>query len=151
MNLEARLRELAINLPSVPTPVANYLPAVVSGNLLFLSGQLPRDGDKLLYKGLCGKEISETEGYEAARLCALNALAVIRASRVEDRVKRAVKITVFVASAPGFNAQSKVADGASDVMVKFFGDMGKHARSAVGVSSLPLDASVEAEFVFELD
>lgn len=151
MNLEARLRELAINLPRVPVPVANYLPAVASGNLLFLSGQLPRDGDKLLYKGLCGKEVSETEGYEAARLCALNALAVLRGGRIGDRVNRVVKVTVFVASAPGFSAQSKVADGASDVMVKFFGDTGKHARSAVGVSSLPLNASVEADFVFELD
>jgi enamine deaminase RidA (YjgF/YER057c/UK114 family) len=151
VNPEARLAELALKLPPVPRPVASYLPVVMAGGFAFLSGQVPQSEGTLLWKGKVGAELDVASGAEAARRCGLQALAVLRdALGSLDRVRRIVKLTVFVASAPGFTDQPKVADGASDLLAEVFGDAGRHARSAVGVAELPLGAPVEVEVVAEV-
>lgn len=149
--IEARLRELGIELPPAPKPLAAYVPGVRVGELLFVSGVGPTREGKPVYTGLVGKDLSLEEGAEAARLCALNLLAIAREAAGLERVLRVVKLTGYVASAPGFTEQSKVLNGASEFMVQVFGDRGKHARAAVGVSALPLNFAVEVEAVFQLD
>ena len=151
MSFEARLRELGIELPEVPKPVAAYVPGVRSGNLIFTSGQIPVVQGELRFKGKVGRDLTLEEGREAARTCALNALAVVRdLAGSLDQVQRVVKLLVFVNSAPGFTDQPKVANGASELMLEIFGEAGRHARSAVACNELPLDAAVEVEMVVEL-
>jgi enamine deaminase RidA (YjgF/YER057c/UK114 family) len=148
---EARLAELGLDLPAAPRPVASYVPAVVSGNLVFLAGQVPMADGVLLWKGKVGAELDADAGADAARRCALQALAVLRdALGSLGRVRRIVKLSVFVASAPGFSEQPRVANGASDLLAEVFGEAGRHARTAVGVPELPLGAPVEVEVVAEI-
>lgn len=146
-----RLKELGIDLPEAPKPAAAYVPGVRVGELLFVSGVGPTVGGKPRYTGLVGKDISLEQAQDAARTCAMNLLAIARDTAGLERIVRVVKLTGFVASAPGFTEQHKVMNGASEFMVQVLGDRGKHARSAVGVSGLPLDFAVEVEAVFQLD
>ena len=148
---EARLAELGLHVPDVAAPVASYVPAVRTGNHVYTSGQLPwRDG-VLPATGKVGGDVSVEDASECAQLCALNAIAAVR-SIVGDlsRVVRVVKVVVFVASTPDFTGQPQVANGASELLGKAFGDAGQHARSAVGVATLPLDTPVEVEIVVEV-
>jgi enamine deaminase RidA (YjgF/YER057c/UK114 family) len=150
--VESRLKDLGIQLPTPPAPVASYVPYVVSGNLVFISGQVTVAADGLKYVGTVGKEISVEDGKAAARLCAINLIAQVKAAAGGDldRVKRCVKVTVFVNAIPGFAQHPEVANGASDLFVEVFGDAGKHARAAVGAGSLPRNVATEVEAVFEL-
>jgi len=152
MSVEARLKELNITLPTPPAPVASYVPYVVSGKNLFISGQVTLTPEGLKYLGAVGKELSIEDGKAAARLCALNAIAQAKAACGGDleRIKRVVKLTVFVNSAAGFAQQPEVANGASDLFVEIFGEAGKHARSAVGAVSLPRNVATEVEAIFEI-
>ncbi len=146
-----RLRELGLKLPAVPKPAGSYLPAVRAGSFVFTAGQLPFEEGELRLKGKVGDGVTPEEAHSAARLCALNALAAVAAEAgALSNVRRVVKVTGFVASAPGFNGQPAVINGASDLFGKVFGNAGLHARSAVGVSELPLDAPVEVELIVEL-
>jgi enamine deaminase RidA (YjgF/YER057c/UK114 family) len=152
MEIEERLAAAGITLPHVPKPVATYLPAVRSGNLLFLSGQLCTVDGELKYKGKVGKDVTLEDAREAAKAAAINLLAVIKQQTGRlDKVKRIVKVVGFVAGEPGFTDQPKVINGASDFLAEIFGDRGTHARSAVGVSSLPLDVPVEIEMIVEIE
>ncbi len=147
---EERVIELGIELPAVATPRWAYVPAVRTGNLLFVSGQIATEDGRVLHPGKLGREVDVPSGQEAARGCAVSALAVARKELGSlDRVTRVVKSTVFVASADGFHDQPTVANGASDLLRAVFGDAGLGARAAVGVFELPMGASVEAEFIFE--
>jgi enamine deaminase RidA (YjgF/YER057c/UK114 family) len=149
MSAEARLRELGIELAPVPKPRWAYAPAVRAGNLLFVSGQIATENARPLHPGKLGAEVDVAGGMEAARACAIGALAVVKdAIGSLDAVERVVKLTVYVASAPGFTDQPTVANGASELLRDVFGDAGLGARAAVGVAELPLGASVEVEFVF---
>jgi len=149
--VEKRLADLGIVLPTPAAPVANYVPFVRTGNLLVLSGQLCLDADgKLVAKGQLGGAVSIEDGTRAARACAINLLAQIKAALGDlDKITRVVRLGGFINSAPGFTDGPKVMNGASDLMVEAFGDKGRHARSTVGVSALPLDAAVEVEGAFE--
>ena len=146
----ARLQELGLVLPQVAAPVASYVPAVRTGDLVYTSGQLPTERGKLAATGKVGAEVSPEQGKTLARICALNALAAVGSVVDIDTVARVVKVVGFVASAPGFNGQPGVINGASDLLADVFGDNGAHARSAVGVSELPLDAPVEVELIVEV-
>ena len=148
---EERIAELGLTLPSDSPPLAAYVPAVRSGDLVFTAGQLPRRGGELVATGKVGAEVTPEVAAEAAAACALNALAAIK-GEVGDlsAVRRVVKVVVFVASAPDFTGQPGVANGASELLGKVFGDAGVHARSAVGVAVLPLDVPVEVELVVEV-
>ena len=148
---EERIAELGLTLPSDSPPLAAYVPAVRSGDLVFTAGQLPRRDGELVATGKVGAEVTPEVAAEAAAACALNALAAIK-GEVGDlsAVRRVVKVVVFVASAPDFTGQPGVANGASELLGKVFGDAGVHARSAVGVAVLPLDVPVEVELVVEL-
>jgi enamine deaminase RidA (YjgF/YER057c/UK114 family) len=149
--IEARLAELKIELPKAAIPVANYVPVATAGNLAFVSGQVTIWNGEFRYKGRLGREYTVEDGQAAARLCALNIVAQLKNAFGDlDRVKRCVKLTVFVNSADDFTDQPKVANGASDLMVEVFGDAGKHTRSAVGVNVLPLNVAVEVEGIFEI-
>lgn len=150
--IEARLKALDIVLPTPPAPVASYVPFVMSGNLVFVSGQVTIAPDGLKYVGTVGKELTAEDAKAAARLCAVNTLAQLKvaAGGDLDRVKRCVKVTVFVNAVPGFAQHPEVANGASDFFVEVFGDAGRHARSAVGAGSLPRNVAVEVETIFEL-
>ncbi|MFL0178788.1 MULTISPECIES: RidA family protein [unclassified Mycobacterium] len=150
MSWRARLTELGIELPDVVAPLAAYVPAVRTGNLVYTSGQLPMQSGALPHTGKVGAQVSPEEGHALARICALNALAAVDALVGLDAVARVVKVVGFVASAPNFNGQPAVINGASELLGEVFGDAGKHARSAVGVSELPLDAPVEVELIVEL-
>ena len=150
MSASARLKELGIELPEVAKPLASYVPAVRSGNLVFTSGQLPTQTGKLAETGKVGADVTPQQGKALARICVLNALAAVDSLVGIDAVARVVKVVGFVASAPGFNGQPGVVNGASDLLTEVFGDRGSHARSAVGVSELPLDAPVEVELVVEV-
>jgi len=150
MDVEARLRELGLTLPPAPKPVASYVPLVVSGNLAFVSGQIARREGQVLFPGQLGVTVTVEQGYAAARECALAALAVLHEAQLLERVSRVVKVNGHVASSPAFGDQPKVINGASDLLAHVFGDAGKHARAAVGAAALPLGASVEVEFLFEL-
>lgn len=149
MTVEAKLAELGIALPPAAAPVASYQPVVVSGGLAYLSGQLPFVDGKLV-TGKLGADLTLEEGQAAARGCGLMILAQLKAAGLLERVERVVKLGGFVASTPDFTDQPKVANGASDLMVEVFGDAGKHARSAVGVPVLPLDAAVEVDAIVAL-
>lgn len=145
-----RLAELGLALPAVVPPVAAYVPAVVTGSLVFTAGQLPIADGALLATGKLGEALTAEEAAPLARVAALNALAAADAAIGSlDRVTRVVKALVFVASAPGFTGHPVVANGASQLLLDVFGEAGKHARSAVGVAVLPLDAPVEVELVLE--
>ncbi len=150
MTASARLGQLGIALPEVVAPLASYVPAVRTGNLVYTAGQLPMEGGKLAATGKVGAELGPEEGKALARICALNALAAVDSLVGIDTVTRVVKVVGFVASAPGFNGQPSVINGASDLLAQVFGDNGAHARSAVGVSELPLDAPVEVELIVEV-
>ncbi|ABP56776.1 RidA family protein [Salinispora tropica] len=146
----ARLAELGHELPEVVPPVASYLPAVQSGQHVYISGQLPMAEGKLLATGKVGADVSADQAKELAQQCALNALAVINSLVGLENVVRIVKLTGFVASAPGFTGQPGVINGASDFFGAVFGEAGRHARSAVGVAELPLGAPVEVEVIVEV-
>jgi len=147
---KARLSELGLALPEVVAPLASYVPAVRTGDLVYTAGQLPMQAGKLMGTGKLGAEVTPDEGKVLARICALNALAAVDSLVGIDSVTRVVKVVGFVASAPGFNGQPSVINGASDLLAEVFGDRGAHARSAVGVSELPLDAPVEVELIVEV-
>jgi enamine deaminase RidA (YjgF/YER057c/UK114 family) len=146
----ARLKELGIELPVVVQPLGSYVPVVRSGNLVYTSGQLPMKDGTLVQSGKVGVEVAPEYGKELARVCALNALAAIDSLVGIDSVTKVVKVVGFVASAAGFNGQPGVVNGASDLLAEVFGEAGVHARSAVGVAELPLDAPVEVELVVEV-
>ncbi len=150
MNASARLGQLGIALPELVAPLASYVPAVRTGNLVYTSGQLPITDGKLAGSGKVGAEVSPEDAKAMARICALNALAAVNSLVGIDAVTRVVKVVGFVASASGFNGQPGVVNGASDLFAEVFGDQGAHARSAVGVSELPLDAPVEVELIVEV-
>ncbi len=146
----ARLAELGLELPVVAAPVAAYVPAVVTGNLVYTSGQLPFVAGALPATGKVGAEVDADDAAGYARICALNALAAAESVIGSlDRVTRVIKVVGFVASAPGFTGQPGVINGASGLLGEVFGDAGQHARSAVGVAVLPLDAPVEVELILE--
>lgn len=151
MGPEERLAELGLAVPEVAKPVAVYVPAVRSGQHVFTSGQLPMRGGELMATGKVGGEVSPEEAYDCAQQCALNALAAVKAEIGDlGLVTRVVKVVAFIASTPDFTGQPGVANGASELFGKVFGDAGVHARSAVGVPVLPLDAPVEVEIVVEV-
>lgn len=149
MTASERLAELGLTLPAVVPPVAAYVPAVRSGGLVWTSGQLPIVDGQLAGAGKVGAAVDPQRAYELARICALNALAAVDELVGLDAVRRVVKVVGFVASAPGFAGQPGVVNGASELLGAIFGDAGRHARSAVGVAELPLDAPVEVELVVE--
>jgi enamine deaminase RidA (YjgF/YER057c/UK114 family) len=146
----AKLAELGLRLPEVVPPLAAYVPAVQSGNYVYVSGQLPLVEGKLPYVGKVGAEVTVEQGAELARTCALNALAAIESLVGLGRVVKIVKVTGFVASAPGFTGQPAVVNGASQLFGDVLGEIGRHARSAVGVAELPLGAPVEVEVIAEV-
>ena len=149
--IATRLKELGITLPEPAKSVANYVPVAEAGAMLFVSGQLPIVDGKVVWSGHLGEELDVDEGAEAARLCAVNILAQLSGALDGDldRITRVVRLGGFVASAPDFTAQPQVINGASDLMVEVFGDAGRHARAAVGVNVLPLNAAVEVEGLFQ--
>ncbi len=152
MTVEELLLARGLSLPPPPQAVASYLPVRVSGTVAYVSGQIPVVDGAMLYPGSVGDEVSLEQGREAAARCALQALSALKAALGSlDRVAGIVQLSVFVASAPGFIDQPKVANGASDLLVQLFGESGKHARAAVGVSELPLGAPVEIAMVAEID
>jgi enamine deaminase RidA (YjgF/YER057c/UK114 family) len=146
-----RMAELGLTLPPVAAPVAAYVPALRTGSHVYVSGQVPVVDGKLPATGKVGGEVSAADAAGLARICALNALAAAAAvAGGLDRISRIVKVTGFVASAPGFNGQPQVVNGASELFIEVFGEAGRHARSAVGVAELPLDAPVEVELIAEV-
>jgi enamine deaminase RidA (YjgF/YER057c/UK114 family) len=145
-----RLADLGVELPDVVPPVAAYVPAVRTGNLVYTAGQVPFVAGKLTQTGKVGADVTPEEGQALARICALNALAAVHALVGIDSVTRVVKVVGFVASAPGFHGQSAVINGASGLLGEVFGEAGAHARSAVGVFELPLNAPVEVELIVEV-
>jgi enamine deaminase RidA (YjgF/YER057c/UK114 family) len=147
----ARLAELGLTLPQVVPPLASYVPAVQSGNYVYVSGQLPMVEGKLPYVGKVGADVTVEQGTDLARICALNALAAIDALVGLGRVVKIVKVTGFVASAEGFTGQPAVVNGASQLFGDVLGELGRHARSAVGVAELPLGAPVEVEVIAEVE
>ena len=151
--IDARLAELGIALPEAAAPVANYVAYVVSGNVVHVAGQLPVENGELKYAGAVGGEVSVEAGAAAARLCALNVIAQVKAACGGDldRVARVLKLNGFVNAPAGFTDQPRVVNGASDLMVDVFGEAGRHARSAIGMGSLPFDASVEVDAMVEID
>lgn len=152
MSVEKRLAELGITLPEAPQPVAAYIPAVISGYLLFVAGQLCLVNGELLYKGKVGREVSPEQGCEAARAAVINSLAIIKKELgYLDKVKRVVKVVGYVASDPDFYDQPRVINEASELLVEVFGAKGRHARAAVGVNSLPLNTPVEIEVIVEFE
>lgn len=151
--IEARLTELGIELPAAASPVANYVPYVITGNLVFVSGQVPMAGGELQLPGRVGDDVSAEDGQKAARICALNLLAQLKAATGGDldRVTKVVRLGGFVNSAANFTGQPQVINAASDLMVDVFGDKGRHARAAVGCPALPLGAAVEIDGIFEFN
>jgi enamine deaminase RidA (YjgF/YER057c/UK114 family) len=150
MSWSAKLTELGIELPPVVAPLAAYVPAVRTGNLVYSSGQLPITNGELLRTGKVGADVSAEDAKELAGVCALNALAAVNSLVGIDAVVKVVKVVGFVASAPGFDGQPGVINGASELFGKIFGDAGAHARSAVGVSELPRNTPVEVEIIVEV-
>lgn len=152
MKIEARLAERGLPLPSAPGPVANYVRTVRTGNLLFVSGHGPYRDGQLQYIGKVGQDLTVEEGYQAAQLVALNCLASVRDALGDlDRVKRVVKLLGMVNCPPDFTQQPQVINGASDLLVDLYGEAGRHARSAVGMGSLPSGIAVEIEMVLEVE
>jgi enamine deaminase RidA (YjgF/YER057c/UK114 family) len=151
VSISARLAELGIEIPEVVPPVAAYVPAVATGRYVYTSGQLPMRGGELIAVGLVGDVVDPDVAKDCARQCAINAIAAIQSVVGNlERVSRVVKVVGFVASAPGFTGQPGVINGASEILGEIFGDAGRHARSAVGVAALPLDAPVEVEMIVEV-
>ena len=151
MSIQQRLAALGIELPAPPKPVAAYVPAVTAGGMVYVSGQLPSAAGQVKYAGKVGADVTPEDGYQAARLCAINALSVLQGEVGDlERVARIVRVGGFVNSAPGFTAQPQVINGASELLGEVFGDAGRHARAAVGVSELPLNAAVEVELLVAL-
>jgi enamine deaminase RidA (YjgF/YER057c/UK114 family) len=149
--IEAHIKSLGLTLPEAAAPVANYVPYVRTGNLVFVSGQIPLQDGAVKYTGIVGGTLSADDGYQAARICALNLIAQAKAACGDlDQVKRVVKLTGFVACGATFTDHPKVINGASDLMVEVFGDAGRHSRAAVGAPSLPRGVAVEVEAVFEV-
>ena len=150
--VEDKLRAMGLELPEAPAPVAAYVPCVRTGNLVFVSGQVPRVKGELRYRGHVGADLSVADGEQAARVCALNALSVVKNEIGDlDRIRRIVKVTGFVSSGAGFHQQPKVIDGASVLLGELLGEKGKHARAAVGVNELPLGVAVELEMIVEVE
>jgi len=151
--IDARLKELGINLPQAAAPAANYVPFVKSGNMVYVSGQITMENGELKHVGRVGDTMETAEAILAARLCGLNLIAQVKAACEGDldRVRRVVKLGGFVSCTPDFTDQPKVINGASDLMVEVFGDKGRHARFAVGAPSLPLGVSVEIDGIFEIE
>ncbi|MEE8170996.1 MAG: RidA family protein [Phycisphaerae bacterium] len=151
MNPSERLGELGLTLPPLVQPVGSYVPAIRTGSLVLVSGQIPIENGKIKFAGKVGRDLTLEQAATAARLCGLNALAIAAdAAGGIDRIARIVRLAVFVNGAPGFTDQPKVADGASDLMTEIFGEAGRHVRAAVGAAELPLNAAVEVELIAEL-
>lgn len=150
MDVMARLKTLGLTLPPVPKPVAAYVPAVRVGQLVFTSGQLPLQDGQLVSSGMVPSQVSVEEAYRACRVAVLNALAAVAMVADLDQVQQVVRVGGYVASEPGFHEQSKVVNGASDLLKEIWQEAGQHARTAIGVAALPLDASVEIELVVQL-
>lgn len=152
-NIEKRLANLGIDLPDAPAPVANYQPYVIAGNLVFMSGQVTLWNGEIRYVGKVGDELSVEDGYQAARMCALNLIAQVRAACGGDldRVRQVVRLGAFVNCVDGFTDHPKVVNGASDLMAEVFGDRGRCTRTNVGVPSLPLGFAVEIDGIFEIE
>ena len=151
-NIEERINQLGLTLPPPPIPVASYIPAKQSGNLVFTAGQLPVVSGALISKGLLGQDVEIDEANKAARICTLNALAAIKGVVGDlNRIKQIVRVVGYVASVPTFTQQPAVVNGASELLLEIFGESGKHARSAVGMAVLPLNASVEIELTVEIE
>ena len=151
--VDAKLKELGIELPSPPAPVASYVPYVRTGNLVLISGQVTLGSKGLEYVGIVGKDFSTAEGQAAARLCAVNVIAQLKAALDGDldRVRRCVKVTGFVNAVPGYAEHPEVINGASNLFGDVFGEAGRHARAAVGAGSLPRNVAVEVEAIFEVE
>lgn len=151
MSYEQKLQELQLELPQPPKPLATYVPAVLAGNFLFLSGVLPMRDGQLVFSGKLGRDLTVEQGMEAAKLSLLNALAIAKQELgTLDRITRVVKVVGHVASAEGFVQQPQVLNGASDLLVAIFGEAGRHARVAVGAAELPRGAAVEIEVIFSV-
>jgi enamine deaminase RidA (YjgF/YER057c/UK114 family) len=151
MSVEARLKSLGIELPKSPSPLANYVPFVITGNLLYLSGQGPREADGSFHTGKVGQEVTIEQAYQDARLTGLNLLAVMQGALGElDRIERVVKLLGMVNGTPDFLEHPQVINGCSDLMVEVFEEKGRHARSAVGMGSLPNNITVEIEAIVEI-
>ena len=149
---ETKLESLGLSLPPIPNPVAAYIPAKQAGKIVFTAGQLPMVNGELISKGLLGQDVEVDEANKAARICTLNALAAIKGVIGDlDRIKQIVKVVGYVASVPTFTQQPAVVNGASELLLEIFGENGKHARSAVGMAVLPLNASVEIELTVEVE
>lgn len=149
--IESKIKELGYNLPEPAKPLAAYVPAVMADKYVYTAGQLPFINGELMYTGKVGKDVTEAEAQKAAEICMLNCLAAVKGAAGNlDNIERIIKLTAFVSSFEGFTGQPKVANGASELAVKIFGESGKHARSAVGVSELPLNAPVEIEMIVKL-
>lgn len=149
--IEARLKSLGIELPPVPTPAANYVPFVLTGKQIFVSGQIPVTPQGVRYVGKVGREIAVEDAQKAARLCAINILAILKSAAGDlDRIARIVKLVGFVNVAPDFIEPQRIVNGASDLIVEVLGEKGRHARSAVGVATLPFGVAVEVEAIAEL-
>jgi len=151
--IEARLKELGIILPAAAAPAANYVPYTISGNTLYLSGQLPLEGGKVAVTGLVGRDVDVPGAQRAAELCAINILAQAKAALGGElgRIRRILKLNGFIASTPDFVEQHLVMNGASNLIANVLGDAGKHARAAVGMASLPLNAAVEVDAIIEIE
>jgi enamine deaminase RidA (YjgF/YER057c/UK114 family) len=149
--IEARLKELGVTLPTPPLPVASYVPCTISGNIVFVSGQIPIADGAIKYVGKLGVDVPMEAGQAAAQLCAINVLAQLKSAIGDlDRVVKCLKLGVFINAAPDYSQHPEVANGASDLIAAVFGDAGKHARAAVGVGSLPRGVAVEVEAIFEI-
>ena len=149
--IEARLKELGVTLPVPPMPVASYVPVTISGNIVFVSGQIPIADGAIKYVGKLGVDVPLEAGQAAAQLCAINILAQLKAAIGDlDRVVKCLRLGVFVNAAPDYSQHPEVANGASDLIAALFGDAGKHARAAVGVGSLPRGVAVEVDATFEI-
>jgi len=149
--VEDRLKSLGMVLPEVPAPLAAYIPAKKTGQVIFTAGQLPLLNGELICKGLLGQDVDVEQAYQAARICTLNALAAIKGVVKDlDQVVQVIRVVGYVASTSNFTQQPAIVNGASELLLEIFGEVGKHARSAVGVASLPLNASVEIELTVEV-
>ena len=150
--IEKKLKELNIQIPTAPSPVGNYLAFRISGNKIYISGQLPIDKNGIMIKGKIGNELTEEDGEKAALLCMLNSIGHLKnAIKDLDKVKSCIKINGYINSENNFENHPSLLNSASDLLVKIFGEKGKHARAVVGVSSLPLNAAVEIETIFEIE
>ena len=150
-NIENKIKELGLQLPEPPKPLAAYIPAKQAGNLVFTAGQLPMVNGEIILKGLLGQDVEIEPAYNAAKICTLNALSAIKGVIGDlDKIKQVVRVVGYVASVPTFTQQPAVVNGASEFLLEVFGDKGKHARSAVGMAVLPLNAAVEIELTVEI-